>query len=148
MVQDLGFFESKLGPRLGQSLVQDFRLFPKFYSILGISKSQIVCRGAKICFWQFVMVSRKGFSKKNVHFLLLSFLCWKKKMRKYEKLGKENFRKNAQQNCVLGGCEQKRCFFAKMTFLEKLANTICVRKVKKNAHFRCNYLFWENGTFL
>ena len=81
MVQDLGFFESKLGPRLGQNLVQDFYLlvFPQFYSVFRVClKSQIVCRGAQIFFGQFVRVSKKGFSKKNVHFLFLSFLCWRK----------------------------------------------------------------------
>ena len=58
-----GFFESKLGPRLRQNLVQDFFLlvFPQFYSVfLGILKTQIVCRGAKIFFGQFVRVSKKG----------------------------------------------------------------------------------------
>ena len=44
----------------------------------GLKLTQIVCRGAKIIFWQFVRVSKKGFRKKNVHFLFLSFLCWNK----------------------------------------------------------------------
>ena len=40
-------------------------------------------------------------------------------------------------------------FFVKMSFLKKnrQANTICVRTVKKNTHFRCNYLFLENVFF-
>ena len=27
-------------------------------------------------------------------------------------------------------------------FLQKLPDTICVRKGEKNAHFRAHYLFW------
>ena len=102
LVQDLGFFESKLGPRLRQNLVQDFFLlvFPQFYSVFWVClKSQIVCRGAKILFWQFVRVSKKGFSKKNVHFLFLSFLCWKKKKGKYEKNGKGKFQEKPRKQC-------------------------------------------------
>ena len=114
MVQDLGFFESKLGPRLRQNLVQDFFLlvFPQFYSFfLGIlKKTQIVCRGAKIISWQFVRVSKKGFSKKNVHFLFLSFLCWRKKKRKHEKMEKENFKKSPEKQCFLGVCEENWSF--------------------------------------
>ena len=30
----------------------------------------------------------------------------------------------------------------KMDFLQKLPDTICVRKGEKNAHFRAHYLFW------
>ena len=30
----------------------------------------------------------------------------------------------------------------KMDFKQKLADTICVRKGEKNAHFRAHYLFW------
>ena len=35
----------------------------------------------------------------------------------------------------------------KMDFLQKLADTICVRKGEKNAHFRAHYLFWPKNFF-
>ena len=102
MVQDLGFFESKLGPRLRQNLVQDVFLlvFPQFYSVLGyLEKTQIVCRGAKIIFWQFVRGVKKGFSKKNVHFLFLSF-CVGERKRENMKKWKKKISKKAQKNSV------------------------------------------------
>ena len=34
-----------------------------------------------------------------------------------------------------------------MDFLQKLADTICVRKGEKNAHFRAHYLFWPKIFF-
>ena len=42
----------------------------------------------------------------------------------------------------LGGCEN--CYFKKMA-MPFFRSTICVQKVQKNAHFRCNYLFLEIG---
>ena len=39
-------------------------------------------------------------------------------------------------------------FSCKTGIFEKWTNTICGRKIKKNAYFRCNYLFLENGIFL
>ena len=39
-------------------------------------------------------------------------------------------------------------FFVKMSFLKKIGkHYLCSDGKKKSAHFRCNYLFWENGTF-
>ena len=38
---------------------------------------------------------------------------------------------------------QKNGFF----FLQKLPDTICVRKGEKNAHFRAHYLFWAKNVF-
>ena len=35
----------------------------------------------------------------------------------------------------------------KMDFLQKLPDTICVRKGEKNAHFRAHYLFWPKFFF-
>ena len=34
-----------------------------------------------------------------------------------------------------------------MDFLQKLVDTICVRKGEKNAHFRAHYLFWPKMFF-
>ena len=72
-----------------------------------------MCRGAKIIFWQFVKVSKKGFSKKNVHFLFLSFSCWTKKKTKREKHGKGKFQK-AQKNSVFWVVVKKFLFVCKI----------------------------------
>ena len=103
---------SKLGPRFFFCL-----FFPKFIVFFGyLKKTQIVCRGAKIIFWQFVRVSKKGFSKKNVHFLFLSFLCWRKKKRKREKNGKIKFQKKNRKIVIFGCLWRKLVFFVKMSF--------------------------------
>ena len=35
----------------------------------------------------------------------------------------------------------------KRIFLQKLPDTVCVRKGEKNAHFRAHYLFWPKFFF-
>ena len=72
--------------------------------------------------------------EKNVHFLCLSFLCWIKQMRKDNKTGKRKLQKKTSKIVFLGGCEEKGSFLLN-GILEKLANIICVRKVKKRAFF-------------
>ena len=100
MVQDLGFFESKLGPRLGQNLVQDYFLlvFPQFYGVFWVClKSQIVCRGARIFFGQFVRVSKKGFSKKMCTFCFCLFYVGKSKKENMKNMENENFKKSPEK---------------------------------------------------
>ena len=80
-------------------------------------------------------------------FCFCLFYVGKKKKRKHEKNGKIKFQKKPRKIVFFGWLWRKMFFFVKMSFLEKQANTICVRKVKKGAHFRCNYLFLENVTF-
>ena len=83
--------ELKIRPRFGGFWVENpskvaLKIRPRFFLLAfpifivffaGLKKTQIVCRGAK----NFLAVCqgvKKGFSKKNVHFLFLSFLCWNK----------------------------------------------------------------------
>ena len=105
-----------------------------------------MCRGAKIIFWQFVRVSKKGIRKKNVHFLFLSFLWLRKKKRKHEKMERKISEK-AQKNSVFGCLWRKLVFFVKMSFFREIGKHYLCSEGKKSAHFRCNYLFLENGTF-
>ena len=83
-----------------------------------------MCGGATI-FFLVVEVSKKGIRKKMCIFVFLSFLCWRKKTRKGEITENES-KNNSHKKVFLGGCEQKR-FLQKR---RKMANTICVRKVK------------------
>ena len=77
------------------------------------------CRGVK-----------KGILKNTLFaFVFVMLEREKEKSRKME----SDFSKR-EKIVFLGGCEQKLLCFAKMTFFEKLANTICVRKEK--THFR------------
>ena len=114
------FFESKLGPRLGQDLVQDlFCLFPQVCSVWGLSyKSQIVCRGAKIIVLQFVRVSKRVFENKCALFV---FLCWIKKE-------KQNRLKNGEKlkNCVLGEVVNKQVFWGQNWHVLKNRQTLFV----------------------
>ena len=75
------------------------------------------------------------FSKRKLHFLFFPFLCWrprnrKKKKKKMEKA--KNPYKNRFFKVVMQKCEKSK----KMDFLQKLADTICVRKGEKRA-FSC-----------
>ena len=91
MVQDWGFFESKLGPRLGQNLVQDFVLFvfPRFmvlWGILTITKGCIFCN---------LSGCQKRSSKDCA---LLVFIFWKKK--KDEKNNGKFHKENTEKLCL------------------------------------------------
>ena len=110
-----GFFESKLGPRLRQNLVQDFFacFFPNFIVFFGyLKKTQIVCRGAKIIFWQFVRLSKKGFRKKMCTFCFCLFYVGERKEKTWKKW-KTKISKKAQKNSVFGVVVNKMVFFCK-----------------------------------
>ena len=52
---------------------------------------------------------------------------------------KKPYKNRAFFKVVIQKCEKAK----KMDFfLQKLPDTICVRKGEKNAHFRAHYLFW------
>ena len=98
-----------------------------------IKKSQIVCRGAKIYFCRSSGCQKRVFEKKYAFFVFVFYILEKETR-------KENMEKEQVLNrklCCLGGCERKalKGSFVIMAFVEKLANTICVWKVK-NSHFR------------
>ena len=100
---------SKIWPFLsqtsGQGWVQDlsktfFACVSQFYSVLGVIylKSQIVCRGCKMVFWEVVGVSKKAFRKKC--FFVLSFLLEKAKEKKVK-----TWKNEIKKKRFLGGCE-------------------------------------------
>ena len=69
--------------------------------------------------------------------MFFSFLCWKIETEKKRENSKKPY-KNRFFKVVMQKCEKSK----KWIFLQKLADTICVRKGQKNAHFRAHYLFW------
>ena len=85
--------------------------FPQFYSgFCWSKKTQIVCRGAKIIFWQFLRVSKKGFSKKDVHFLFLSFYVGTSKKDNMRKVERKISQKKTQKNSVFWVVVKKNAF--------------------------------------
>ena len=76
-------------------------------------KSQIVCRGAKIFFWQFVRVSKRFSKKKCALLVFVFFMLEKRKKENMKKMEKENFKK-AQKNSVFWVVVKKKVFFCKV----------------------------------
>ena len=99
MVQDFGFSQN-----LVQGWVKTWSkivllVFPSFIVFLGIlkkTKTQIVCRGAKIIFWQFFRVSEKGFRKRMCAFCFCLFMLDKEKEENMKQVEKD-IQKNAQK---------------------------------------------------
>ena len=90
-----------------------------------------VCQGVK-----------KGFSKKMCTFFL-SFLCWRKKKRKYERHGKRKL----QKKTCWGGCEQRKCYVQKWHFLKNWQTLMVFGRYKKCA-FSLQLSVFGNGPFL
>ena len=68
---------SKVGAKLGPRFV--FACFSPILKCFGVSKNtQLVCRGAKIIFWQFVRISKEVFAQKCAP-LVFVFLRWRKR---------------------------------------------------------------------
>ena len=72
------------------------------------------------------------------------FYVGERKREKNEKNGKGKLQKK-QKIGVFGMVVNKKDIFAEMA-LKKGKQYLC-SEGKKSAHFRCNYLFWENGPF-
>ena len=144
----MAFFESKLGPRLGQNLVQDFILLvsPNLQCISGYLKNYKQCVGVRKYFWAVCQGVKKGFSEKKALFVFVG------KKRKYEKM-KRNISKNSQKIVFL---VVVKIFFAKLAFL-KNGRTLFVFGKKKRAfslqlpvfgkwHILCNHTNSPNTT--
>ena len=91
-------------------------------------------------------VKKRVFEKKRAFFVFCLFIERKEKRWKMEK---DNFKK--KENRVCGWLWTNKVLLLKMTFLEKLANTTCVRKVKKlsvlgKCHFLCDHATSPNTT--
>ena len=87
----------------------------------------------KECFCKILGMSKMRFSKRKLHFLFLSFLCWRNRNRKKKK--QENGKaKKPYKNCFLRwSCKNVKN--KKMDFLQILLDTICVRKGEKTRIF-------------
>ena len=121
---------------------------PQFYSVFCWSKkTQIVCRGAKIFFGSLSGCLKRGFHRQKVHFWFWSFMLEQAKEKRW-KQWKRTISKNAQKNSVFGWLWRTKVFFLKMASFRKIGKHYLCSEGKQKTHFRCNYLFWENGPFL
>ena len=97
-----------------------------------------VCQGVK-----------KRVFEKNVHFLFLSFLCWKKKKRKHENNGKRKFQKKPRKIVFFGWLWRKMFFFVKLSFFRKIGkHYLCSEGKKKVRIFVATICFWKMSLFL
>ena len=66
-----------------------------------------------------------------------------------KKMEKEKFKKKNQKNSVFWVVVKKNgLFFVKLSFFRKIGKHYLHSEGKKNAHFRCNYLFLEMVLFI
>ena len=77
---------------------------------------------------------KRVFKKKCTLFVFVCFMLEKEK-EKNEKHGKRKCKKKKQTNSVFWVLVNTEDVFCRNGIFEKLANTICVRKVKKNRAF-------------
>ena len=94
-------------------------LFPNFIVLWESKKNTNSVYGCENNFFVGYRGVKKGVSKKNVHFLFLSFFMLDKANEKRWKMEKENFIKSPEKQCFLGGCEEKRSFLLEWHFFEK-----------------------------
>ena len=79
-------------------------------------------------------MSKMRFSKRKLHFLFLSILCWRHRNRKKRKWKRPiNPIKIVFFEVVMQKCEKSKI----MDILQKLPDTICVRKGEKKRAFSC-----------
>ena len=92
-------------------------------------------------------MSKMRFSKRKLHFLFLSFLCWRNRNRKKKEKengkGKKHPIKIGFLKVVMQKCEK----FQKVDFLQKLPDTICVRKGEKTRIFVHTICFGQKFFF-
>ena len=84
------------------------------------------------------------FSKRTLHFLFLSLLCWRnrnrKKTNKMEKAPKP-YKKRFFKVVIQKSEKSKKCIFSKNCL------TLFVSGREKKTHFRAHYLFWPKMFF-
>ena len=89
------------------------------------------------------------FSKRKLHFLFFSFLCWRietekrKKKNKKGKIAKKTYKNRFFLKVVIQKCEKSK----KWIFSKNCLTLFVSGRETKNAHFRCNYLFWPKFFF-
>ena len=97
-------------------------------------------------FAKFWVIKNEVFEKK-IAFFVFSFLCWKIETEKRKKKQKGKIAKNPIKIGFFKVVMQK-CEKSKKGILSKNCLTLFVSgRETKNAHFRCNYLFWPKFFF-
>ena len=106
-----------------------------------------MCRGAKIIFWQFVRVSKKGFRKKMCTFCFCLFYVGKSKKENMKKWKRKISKKTPRKIVFLGGCEEN-VFIVKMSFFRKIGkHYLCSDGKKETRIFVATICFWKMVLF-
>ena len=147
----MGFLALKTGPSLVLKNWSKFffAVFPQFYSVFwAFLETQIVQQCVKIVFLQnFGNVKNEVFEKKIAFFVFSFFMLEIEKQKRQKKKKREKAKKPYKNRVFFKVVIQKYEKSEKRIFLQKLPDTICVRKGEKNAHFRAHYLFWPKFFF-
>ena len=85
-------------------------------------------------------MSKMRLSKRKLQFFLFYVGETETEKKKMEKAKKPY--QNSVSKVVIQKCEK-----SKKWIVQKLPDTICVRKGRKNAHFRAHCLFWPKNLF-
>ena len=72
----------------------------------------------------------------------------KEKEKTWKKMEKGKFQKSPENNVFWVFVKKTGLFFVKMSFFREIGKHYLCSEGQKSAHFRCNYLFLENGPFL
>ena len=145
----MGFYKLKTGPsyklKTGPSFF--FAVFPQFYSVFGFfcnTNSVTVCQNN--VFAKFWVIKNEVFEKK-IAFFVFFFVMLEKRNRKKKKNKKGKIAKNPIKigffKVVMQKCEKSK----KWIFSKNCLTLFVSGRETKNAHFRCNYLFWPKFFF-
>ena len=134
----MGFLALKTGPSLVKNWSNCFfAVFPQFYSVVwAFLETQIVQQCVKIVFLQNLGDVKNEVFEKKIAFFVFSFLCWRPRNRKKKKKKKLEKAPKPYKNRVFFKVVMQKCEKSpKMDFLQKLADTIFVRKGEKTRIF-------------
>ena len=141
-MQDLGFYKLKIGPSYKLKTGPSFFLlfFPSFIVFFGFfrnTNSVTVCQNS--VFAKFWVIKNEVFEKKIAFFV---FFMLENRNRKKKKNKKGKIAKNPTKigffKVVIQKCEKSK----KWIFSKNCLTLFVSGRETKNAHFRCNYLFW------
>ena len=141
----MGFYKLKTGPSYKLKTGPSFFLlfFPQFYSVFGFfcnTNSVTVCQNS--VFAKFWVIKNEVLEKKIAFFAFFFFMLENRNRKKKKK--KENSKKNNKNSFFLRWSSKNVKNHKTWIFSQNCLTLFVSGREKKNAHFRCNYLFWPN----
>ena len=143
-----GFFESRLGPRWRQNLVQEFLLvLPNFIVFLDTSKKHKQCVGVRKYFVAVCQGVKKGCSKKKCALFVFVFFMLEKEKRETMKKLKMTSKKKNRKLVFWGWLWTKRCFFCRNGTYLKIGKHYLCSEGRKARIFVATISSWEMVLF-